>query len=82
MEMPTLEDIFYEMHFGKATSNMLEDEENSLRGYLEKLIEKKKIDNSAAERIIDTETDICLYAKCTGFEQGFRFAVRLLCFRD
>lgn len=82
MEMPTLEDIFYEMHFGRTTSKMLEDEEKSLHSYLEKLIEKKKIDNSAAERIIDTETDICLYAKCAGFEQGFRFAVRLLCSRD
>lgn len=82
MEMPTLEDIFYEMHFGRATSKMLEDEEKSLSSYLEKLVEKKKIDNSAAERIIDTETDICMYAKCAGFEQGFRFAVRLLCFRD
>lgn len=78
MEMPTLEDIFYELHFGRATSAILDDEEKSLLNYLEKLVEKKKIDNSAAERIIDTEADICLYAKCAGFEQGFRFAVSLL----
>lgn len=78
MKMPTLEEIFYELSLEKVSSSMLDDEEKSLRGYLEKLVEKKGIDNSAAARIIDTEADICLYAKCAGFEQGFRFAVSLL----
>lgn len=76
--MPDLEEIFYELNLDKASSHMLDDEEKSLRGYLEKLVEKKGIDNSAAERIFETEQDICLYAKCVGFEQGFRFAVRLI----
>lgn len=78
MKMPALEEIFYELRLDKVSSSMLDDEEKSLCGYLEKLIEKKGIDNSAAERILETERDICLYAKCAGFEQGFRFAVRLI----
>lgn len=78
MKMPTLEEIFYELRLDKVSSSMLDDEEKSLHGYLEKLVDKKGIDNSAAEHILKTETDICLYAKCAGFEQGFRFAVSLL----
>ncbi|MDE6745865.1 MAG: hypothetical protein K2J72_04400, partial [Oscillospiraceae bacterium] len=60
MKMPTLEEIFYELRLDKVSSSMLDDEEKSLHGYLEKLIEKKRIDNSAAEHILETETDICL----------------------
>lgn len=78
MEMPTIEEIFYELRLDKVSSSTLDDEEKSLRGYMEKLVDKKGIDNSAAERILEAETDICLYAKCAGFEQGFRFAVSLL----
>lgn len=78
MEMPKLEDIFLNMGLEKFSSPLLEDAERAMRGYLEKLVEKKEMDNSAAERLIDSEMEICLSAKCDGFVQGFRFAVRLL----
>ncbi|MCM1023868.1 MAG: hypothetical protein NC395_07390 [Prevotella sp.] len=78
MEMPNIEEIFLQMGLEKFSSYMLDDEEKTLRGYIETLVKEKKLDNSVAERVLDTEKDICLYSKCAGFEQGFRFAVRLL----
>lgn len=82
MQMPTLEDIFYNMNIGEISSPELEDSEQSLRRSLEIMLERKKIKSSAAKRIIEIEEEVCRSAKCAGFVCGAAFAVRLLCFRD
>lgn len=78
MEMPTLQEIFYNMFDEKITSPELEDLENSFKRVLKIMIERKKITRSAANRIAEFEPDITQAAKCAGFEQGFAFAVKLL----
>ena len=79
MEMPTLQEIFYNMFDEKITSPELEDLENSFKRVLKIMIERKKITRSAANRIAEFEPDITQAAKCAGFVQGFAFAVKLFC---
>ena len=77
MEMPTLQEIFYNMCSEQITSPELKDLENSFKRVLKIMIERKRITRSAADRIAEFEPDITQAAKCAGFLQGFAFAVRL-----
>jgi len=47
-------------------------------GYLEKLVKKKHISDSEAERIGELAGELSDVSKAAGFEQGFRFAISLL----
>ena len=77
MEMPTLQEIFYNMNGEEISSPELDDEMRALCGFARLLKEQKKIEKFEAKRICTSAEDVARTAKCAGFALGFSVAVRL-----
>lgn len=82
MEMPTLQNVFYNMNGEETSSPELEDEMISLMRYLKFMTKKGKIKKTYVKRIVCSVEDISRTAKCAGFALGFSVAVRLMLLRD
>lgn len=82
MEMPTLQEIFYNMNGEKISSPELDDEMRALCGFARLLKEQKKIKKFDSKRLCESAEAVSRTAKCTGFALGFSVAVRLFCLRD
>lgn len=82
MEMPTLQELFYNMNGEETSSPELEDEMRALRGYLKIMTKKKEIKKSLAKSIVCSAEEVARTAKCAGFALGFSVAVRLFVLRD
>lgn len=82
MEMPTLQELFYNMNGEETSSPELEDEMRALRGYLKIMTKKKEIKKSIAKSIVCSAEEVARTAKCAGFALGFSVAVRLMILRD
>lgn len=77
MEMPTLQEIFYNMNGEEISSPDLDDEMRALCGFARILREQKKIKKFDAKRIRESAEAVSRTAKCAGFALGFSVAVRL-----
>ena len=77
MEIPTLQEIFYNMNGEEISSPELDDEMRALCGFARLLKEQKKIEKFDAKRICTSAEDVARTAKCAGFALGFSVAVRL-----
>lgn len=77
MEMPNLQEIFYNMNGEEISSPDLDDEMRALCGFAGLLKKQKKIKKCDAKRLCDSAEDVARTAKCAGFALGFSVAVRL-----
>ncbi len=82
MQMPTLQEIFYNMNGEEVSSPDLEDEMRALCGFARLLKEQKKIKKIDKNRLCESAEAVSRTAKCAGFALGFSVAVRLFCQRD
>jgi len=78
MNYPTLKSIFWEGDFRLESDPDIAELVRCTNGYLEKLVKKKHISDSEAERIGELAGELSDVSKAAGFEQGFRFAISLL----
>ena len=78
MNYPTLKGIFWGGDFRLESDPNIAELVRCTNGYLEKLVKKKHISDSEAERIGELAEELSNVSKAAGFEQGFRFAISLL----
>lgn len=77
MDYPTLEKIFWEFNLNSGTTQDIEEMNNSINNYLNKLAEKSKLSDSEAERIAELIGEMNCVCKAAAFRKGFHFAVKL-----
>lgn len=78
MNYPTLKSIFWENDFRLEADPEIEEIVKCANGYLNKLVKRKHLSDNEAERIGELAEELSDVSKAAGFEQGFRFAVKLI----
>ncbi|MCM1022701.1 MAG: hypothetical protein NC395_01420 [Prevotella sp.] len=78
MNYPTLKSIFWENDFRLEADPETAELDNCANGYLNKLVKRKHLSDSEAERLGELFEELGDVSKAAGFEQGFRTAVKLL----
>ncbi len=78
MDNPTLKSIFWGADFRLESDPDIAELIRCTNGYLNKLIKRKHLSDSEAERIGELAEELSDVSKAAGFEQGFRFAISLL----
>lgn len=77
MKYPELEDIFLRFDFDSEKTPGIKEIKRVTKGYLDRLVNSKKLSKSEAERIKDQQSEIEIEARTIGFKQGFQLAVKL-----